>query len=119
MSADTRRDTAGTGPAAEPVALAEIDDTIHARVRLGAMAILAVEGPRDFVALRKALGVSDGNLATHLRVLEEAGYVEARKAFAGRKPRTTYSATGRGRRALAAYAAAMERLLRGVTPDGC
>ncbi len=91
-----------------------VDETIHARVRLGAMAILVAEGPRDFVALRGLLGVSDGNLATHLRVLEEAGYVCVRKDFVGRRPRTTYSATDRGRVALAAYASAMERLLSGL-----
>lgn len=94
--------------------LAAVDETIHARVRLGAMAILVAEGPRDFVVLRRTLGASDGNLATHLRILEEAGYVEVRKAFVGRRPRTTYFATEKGRTALANYARAMERLLAGI-----
>ena len=97
--------------------VASVDETIHARVRLGAMAILAAEGPRDFVALRRALGVTDGNLATHLRVLEEAGYVAVRKEFVGRRPRTTYTATEKGRSALAEYARAMERLLAGLAPE--
>lgn len=97
--------------------VAAVDEVIHARVRLGAMAILVAEGPRDFVALRKALGVSDGNLATHLRVLEESEYVTVRKEFVGRRPRTTYTATAKGRAALAAYARAMERLLAELPPE--
>lgn len=105
----------GEGPG-NPVA--SVDETIHARVRLGAMAILVAEGPRDFVALRRALRVSDGNLATHLRVLEEAGYVTVRKEFVGRRPRTTYAASEKGRAALAAYARTMQRLLGGLPPEG-
>lgn len=100
-----------------PNPVAGVDETIHARVRLGAMALLVAEGPRDFVALRRALGVSDGNLATHLRVLEEAAYITVRKEFVGRRPRTTYAATGKGRAALAEYARAMERLLAGLPPE--
>ena len=81
------------------------------------MALLVAEGARDFVALRRALGVSDGNLATHLRVLEEASYVSVRKEFVGRRPRTTYAATARGRSALASYARAMARLLGALPPE--
>ena len=71
------------------------------------MALLVAEGARDFVALRRALGVSDGNLAMHLRVLEDAGYVSVRKEFVGRRPRTTYAATAGGRSALASSAASL------------
>lgn len=105
----------GQDPGVHPAA--SVDEAIHARVRLGTMAILVAEGPRDFVALRRALAVSDGNLATHLRVLEEAGYVAAHKAFVGRRPRTTYSATAGGRAALAAYARTMAQLLAALPPE--
>jgi len=106
-----------TGGEGQENPVASVDETIHARVRLGAMALLVAEGPRDFVALRRALGVSDGNLATHLRVLEEAGYVTVRKEFVGRRPRTTYTASAKGRAALAAYARTMERLLAALQPE--
>ena len=55
--------------------------------------------------------MTDGNLATYLRVLEAAGYVSFQKDFIGRRPCTTYAATERGRQALAGYARAMAHLL--------
>ena len=92
--------------------LDDIDDTIHAKARLGIMALLLSRGEQDFTALRRALGLSDGNLGAHLRLLEEAGYVEAEKGFVNRKPRTTYRATEKGRQAFLAYVEGLERLLR-------
>ena len=106
----------GGGGGRDPVV--GVEETIHARVRLGVRTILVAEGPRDFVTLRQSLRVSDGNLATHLRVLEDAGYCVVRKEFVGRRPRTTYAATPKGRTALAEYARAMQRLLAGLTPEG-
>ncbi len=89
-----------------------IDDAIHAKARLGIMALLLAHGAADFAFLRRTLGLSDGNLGAHLRLLEEHGYVEAEKAFVNRRPRTTYRATEAGRRAFLAYVAEMERILR-------
>jgi DNA-binding PadR family transcriptional regulator len=66
----------------------------------------------DFNFLKSALGVSDGNLSTHLTVLEESGYVRVTKEFHGKKPRTTYVPTDSGRRAFEAYVTALEEMVR-------
>ena len=76
------------------------------------MSCLMASGEADFNFLKAALGVSDGNLSTHLTVLEEHGYIEVRKEFIGRKPRTTYTPTLTGRRAFEAYIAALEAFVR-------
>lgn len=89
-----------------------LDDVIHQKVRLGVMSSLMASGEADFNFLKAALGVSDGNLSTHLTVLEESGYISVRKEFVGKKPRTTYTPTPSGRRAFEAYVAALEALVR-------
>ena len=82
------------------------------RVRLAVMAILVVRGRADFTELRQELGVTDGNLASHVGVLEREKYLRAKKKFTGKKPQTTYVPTDAGRRAFAAHLDALETLLR-------
>jgi DNA-binding HxlR family transcriptional regulator len=89
-----------------------LDDVIHQKVRLGVMSSLMAAGEADFNFLKAALGVSDGNLSTHLAVLEEHGYILVRKEFVGKKPRTTYTPTPAGRKAFESYVAALESLVR-------
>ena len=89
-----------------------LDDVIHQKVRLAVMSLLVAVGAADFNYLKGELGVSDGNLSTHLTVLEEHGYVSVRKEFVGKKPRTTYTPTEAGRKAFEAYVAALEALVR-------
>jgi DNA-binding HxlR family transcriptional regulator len=89
-----------------------LDDVIHQKVRLGVMSSLMALGDADFNFLKSALGVSDGNLSTHLTVLEESGYVRVTKEFVGKKPRTTYSPTDAGRRAFEEYVLVLEALVR-------
>jgi DNA-binding HxlR family transcriptional regulator len=89
-----------------------LDDVIHQKVRLGVMSSLMASGEADFNFLKAALGVSDGNLSTHLTVLEEHGYITVRKEFVGKKPRTTYTPTAAGHRAFEAYITALESLVR-------
>jgi DNA-binding HxlR family transcriptional regulator len=89
-----------------------LDDVIHQKVRLGVMSSLMATGEADFNFLKAALGVSDGNLSTHLAVLEEHGYILVRKEFVGKKPRTTYTPTPAGRKAFESYVAALESLVR-------
>ena len=90
-----------------------IDDVIHQKVRLGVMSCLMASTEADFNFLKGALGVSDGNLSTHLTVLEESGYVAVRKEFVGKKPRTTYAPTPAGRRAFEEYLEALEAFVKG------
>jgi DNA-binding HxlR family transcriptional regulator len=104
------------GAAAEAPAL---DRVIHERLRLGIVSALAVNESLSFNDLKSLLGATDGNLSVHARKLEEAGYVECRKFFEGRQPRTVYRLTAVGRRALAHYLDHMERLIhatRGGSP---
>jgi DNA-binding MarR family transcriptional regulator len=102
-------------PVAAPHAAAahhDLDRVIHERVRLAIVSALAVNPSLAFNDLKKALRITDGNLSVHARRLEEAGYVEIRKSFAGRVPRTEFRLTAAGRRALERYLDHMEALIR-------
>jgi len=90
----------------------ELDRLIHERVRLGIVSALAVNRALAFNDLKALLKVTDGNLSLHARKLEDAGYLECRKSFAGRVPRTEYRLTPAGRRALERYLGHMEALIR-------
>jgi DNA-binding HxlR family transcriptional regulator len=98
-------------------ALDALDDTIHQKVRLGIMSTLLAMGEADFKLLKETLALSDGNLSTHLALLEERGYVAARKEFVRRKPHTTYTPTEGGREAFHRYLRALERIIRASSPD--
>lgn len=85
------------------------------RVRLGIMAHLALATePVDFNTLLLELGLTRGNLSTHLKKLEDAGLTEARKDFVDRKPRSTYTCTTEGQAAIRDYLRAVEGVLRQV-----
>jgi len=102
------------GQGSAPLAL---DQVIHERKRLAIVSALAVHDALSFTELKAAVGTSDGNLSVHARKLEDAGYIDCHKGFAGRVPRTEYRLTPAGRRALAAYLDHMEALIR-RTRDG-
>jgi DNA-binding MarR family transcriptional regulator len=87
-----------------------IDDVIHGRIRLGAVAYLSAVESALFSELRDKVGATDGNLSAHLRKLEDAGYVRADKSFVNRKPQTRLSLTEAGRKAWAAWLTQMEAL---------
>ena len=96
-----------------------LDRLIHERLRLGIVSALAVNEALGFNDLKALLGATDGNLSVHARKLEEAGYVECRKFFEGRLPRTEYRLTPAGRQALERYLDHMERLIRATrSPRG-
>lgn len=90
----------------------DLDPIIHERVRLGIMTLLLQAGELDFQTLKRELGVTDGNLAQHLRVLEEHGLIQVHKTFVGRRPRTTYTLTLEGRRRLREYLDRLARILK-------
>ncbi|ADR23741.1 hypothetical protein MATR_24030 [Marivirga tractuosa] len=66
----------------------------------------------DFISLKELLGVTDGNLASHLKNLEKKEYISFEKDFVDRKPNTTYMATESGKRAFKAHINAIESLLK-------
>lgn len=82
------------------------------RIRLGIMSILMVNDWVDFGGFKEMLGLTDGNLASHMKVLENEGYVELRKQFVGRKPQTSYTATIAGRKAFTDHLEALEAMLK-------
>jgi DNA-binding HxlR family transcriptional regulator len=93
-------------------AMEALDEVIHQKARLGIMSTLLALGEADFKLLKETLGLSDGNLSTHLALLEERGYVAVRKEFKGRRPHTTATPTPAGRTAFAEYLAALERIIK-------
>ena len=92
--------------------LAQFNKAFESKARLNIMSVLMVNEAMSFNALKEFLGLTDGNLATHLRALEEAGYLVAHKQFIGRKPNTTYSATATGRQAFTEHLNALEAFIR-------
>lgn len=83
-------------------------------MRLGIVSALAAAEAMtlSFTELRSALNATDGNLGVHARKLEDAGYVSCKKSFSGRVPRTLYTLTGPGRRALQKYLDHMDAIIR-------
>lgn len=92
----------------------QLDPVIHERLRLGIISALAVNSTLSFGDLKRALSTTDGNLSVHARKLEDAGYIDCRKSFHGRVPRTEYSLTAQGRKSLEKYLEQMERIIRGT-----
>ena len=91
-----------------------LDETVHQSTRLRIMTVLIAQGETDRLAygfIQKTLDVTGGNLTTHLRKLEEAGYLVIEKEFEGSKPRTWVRATPAGRCAFAEYLRNLRRAL--------
>ena len=86
-----------------PEPFLQLDRVIHEKVRLAIMSLLAASPQLAFTEMRETLGMTDGNLTTHLRTLHEAGYTAVTKAFQGGRPLTTYALTPAGRKAFASY----------------
>ena len=105
------RTVAGDAPAISDGPMA-LDRLIHERLRLGILSALAVNESLSFNDLKKLMRTTDGNLSVHARKLEEAKYIACTKSFQGRVPKTEYTITPSGRRALERYLDHMEALIR-------
>lgn len=92
--------------------LKNLDKAFENRVRLGIMSALVVNESLDFNQLKDLLGVTDGNLSTHLKSLEKNKYISVKKTFRNRKPNSNYKSTDRGRRAFERHIQAIENLLK-------
>ncbi len=101
-----------TAPRATGSTDSTFDRLVYERVRLGIMSALAVNEPLTFNELKALFDVSDGNLSAHARKLEEAGYVECAKSFAGRRPKSEYRLTPAGRQALYRYLDHIEAVIK-------
>lgn len=96
----------------DPIALlASVDRTIHEPARLLIVAYLAHLEMADFLFLQQELGLTQGNLSQHLSKLEAAGYIKADKSFVGKRPRTTYKLTAKGKRAFREYREGLKQFL--------
>jgi DNA-binding HxlR family transcriptional regulator len=84
----------------------------ESRVRLGVMSMLMVEEWVHYSDIKKSLQLTDGNLATHLKLLRNHELIEEKKEFINRKPHTTYQATEKGREEFSAYLDALEELIK-------
>ena len=90
----------------------DADRLIYERIRLGIMSALSVNSSMSFAELKELLRTSDGNLSTHARKLEDAGYVACKKKFAERVPKSEYSLTAKGKRIFARHLQHMEALIQ-------
>jgi DNA-binding MarR family transcriptional regulator len=89
-----------------------LNKDFESRVRLGIMSVLMVNESVDFNEMKQLLEVTDGNLASHSAALEKKEYIEIKKEFVGKKPKTSYKATANGVAAFKAHLAALEKLMR-------
>ncbi len=92
--------------------LENINKAFESKVRLGIMSVLMVNAEVDFTALKSLLELTDGNLASHTKNLEELGYIMSKKQFIGRKPNTTFSITEKGKAAFTEHLNALESFLK-------
>lgn len=99
-----------------PQPFLQLDRVIHEKGRLAIMAMLAASPELSFTELRDALSLTDGNLSTHVRTLQEEGLVSVAKSFQNNRPLTTCSLTAAGRKAFAEYIALLEQIVRQNKP---
>ena len=99
-----------------PEPFLQLDRVIHEKGRLAIMSMLAATPELSFTELRDALGMTDGNLTSHMRTLQEAGYVAVAKSFQDRRPLTTCSLTASGRKAFTQYVSLLEQIVQQNKP---
>jgi DNA-binding MarR family transcriptional regulator len=91
-----------------------LNKVFDSRVRLAIMSTLMVNSEVNFNELKEFTGVTDGNLASHLKSLEENVYIKVKKGFIGRKTNTTYSVTKAGEKAFKQHLNALEEMIRSM-----
>lgn len=91
--------------------LEHFDKAFENRVRLQVMAVLMANDSYDFNSLKELLGVTDGNLASHLKALEKVGYIDVHKSFVGRKTNTSYTASSSGKIAFERHLKTLDDLI--------
>ncbi|MGM0621318.1 MAG: winged helix-turn-helix domain-containing protein [Bacteroidota bacterium] len=92
--------------------LQNLNKAFDNKIRLGIMSILSVNSRASFNHLKEVLGVTDGNLASHLKSLEKEGYIAVIKSFKNRKPNTSYEITSAGAAAFNSHLKALEDILK-------
>jgi DNA-binding MarR family transcriptional regulator len=95
-----------------PESFHQLDKVIHEKSRMGIMSMLAASPDMSFTELRDALNMTDGNLTTHIRTLQKAGYVAVAKSFQDNRPLTTCSLTEDGKTAFTGYVNLLEGIVK-------
>jgi DNA-binding MarR family transcriptional regulator len=95
-----------------PEPFLQLDRVIHEKGRLAIMAALAAAPELSFTELRDTLAMTDGNLTTHLRILQEGGFISLAKSYQNNRPLTNCSLTKAGRKAFADYINLLEQIVR-------
>jgi DNA-binding MarR family transcriptional regulator len=90
----------------------KLNKDFESRVRLGIMSVLMVNEWIDFTEMKTILNITDGNLASHSSALEKAEYIEVKKEFVGKKPKTSYRVTENGRLAFKEHLSSLEKLMK-------
>ena len=92
--------------------IVNLNKMFDSRVRLGIMSTLMVNDEINFNDLKQLIDVTDGNLASHIKSLEENGYIKVNKGFIGRKTNTTYAVTKAGEKEFRQHLAALEKMIK-------
>ena len=100
-----------------PELFLQLDRVIHEKGRLAIMSALAASPELTFTELRDLLAMTDGNLTTHIKALQQEGYVAVAKSYQNRRPLTTCSLTAAGRKAFAGYVNLLEQIVRENKPE--
>ena len=94
--------------------ISNLNKVFDSRVRLGIMSALMVNAEINYNDLKELLQVTDGNLASHLKGLEENGFIKVHKGFVGKKTNTTYAITKAGEKAFKLHLEALEQMIKGT-----
>ena len=89
----------------------QLNKLFDSRIRIGIMSAVMVNETVNFNELKSLLDVTDGNLATHLKTLEENNYIKVHKGFIGKKTNTTYTITKVGQTAFKNHLKALEKII--------
>lgn len=89
-----------------------LDKVYDSRIRLGIMSVLMVNEWVGFSSFKELLDITDGNLASHLKALEKRELISVNKQFIGRKPRTSYKATNKGRISFQNHLDVLEKIIK-------
>ncbi|MCX6916541.1 MAG: transcriptional regulator [Verrucomicrobia bacterium] len=100
-----------------PEPFLQLDRVIHEKGRLTIMSMLAASPELSFTELRDGLGMTDGNLTTHIRTLQQSGYLSVTKSFQNNRPLTTCALTVAGRKAFTNYINLLEQIVRQTKPE--
>lgn len=94
--------------------IGQLNKIFDSRIRIGIMSALMVNDSLNFNDIKALIDVTDGNLATHIKSLEENKYINVKKGFIGKKTNTTYTITKTGEKAFRSHLDALEQIIKNI-----